>query len=156
MIDCIALHQVISKFNKEFFNKYSINISNYPTLPSLAFANFRSSEKISSFDIPIINDKEIYSFIKESYTGGRTDVFIPSGKKLYVYDINSLFPFVMRKCDMPVGNPIYFEGDITLENPDAFGFFECEVEAPENMDIPLLQTRVMVNGRMSTISPLGK
>jgi hypothetical protein len=61
----------------------------------------------------------------------------------------------MKKYDMPVGNIRYFEGDITLTEPDAFGFFECEVEAPDNMDIPLLQTRVKVNGKMSTISPLG-
>lgn len=41
--DCISLYQVIIKFNELIFNKYSINIHNYPTLPSLTFAIYRLS-----------------------------------------------------------------------------------------------------------------
>lgn len=37
-----------------------------------------------------------------------------------------------------------------------FGFFEVEVTAPKNLDIPLLQTRIKTSGGTRTIAPLGK
>jgi hypothetical protein len=36
-----------------------------------------------------------------------------------------------------------------------FGFFEVEVTAPNNMNIPLLQTRIKTKGGTRTIAPLG-
>nr|YP_009486079.1 hypothetical protein [Cantharellus lutescens]AWA82204.1 hypothetical protein [Cantharellus lutescens] len=98
----------------------------------------------------------MYEFFKSGYTGGSVDVYIPYGKNLFSYDVNSLYPYVMKSFPMPVGNPIQFEGDITLVNKDAFGFFEVEVTAPKNMNIPLLQCRINTNTGIKTISPLGK
>ena len=76
--------------------------------------------------------------IRESYSGGAVDVYIPSNritkffskgsaifKKLFVYDVNSLFPYVMAHMPIPIGIPKYFEGDIRALNPKAFGFFYC-------------------------------
>ena len=42
-IDCISLHQVIFKFTEMIFDLFGKNVHNYPTLPSLAFAIFRSN-----------------------------------------------------------------------------------------------------------------
>ena len=46
--DCISLYEVLIKFNQFIFNKFKLNIHNYPTLPSLTFGIFRSNflEKI--------------------------------------------------------------------------------------------------------------
>lgn len=45
----------------------------------------------------IINDKEIKNFIFEGYYGGRTEVFKRGEfSNVYYYDINSLYPSVMR------------------------------------------------------------
>lgn len=56
---------------------------------------------------------------------------------------------------MPVGNPIYFEGNILDKEvlklfnigdsngeKIPFGFFECEIEAPKNLKHPILQLRL--------------
>ena len=48
----------------------------------------------------------------------------------------------MATQPMPVGPIHYFEGNVFEQNKDAFGFFYCKVVTPENMDIPLLQTKV--------------
>jgi hypothetical protein len=152
--DCTTLHQVISKFNSEIFNKYSINIHKYPTLPSLAFSIWQT-HYLKDHKIPIILG-EMYDFIKESYTGGHTDVYIPWGFNVLIYDVNSLYPYVMANLPMPVDNIKYFEGDITLIDPDAFGFFECEIITPKNLNRPLLQTKIKINNNNVTMAPLGK
>ena len=79
----------------------------------------------------------------------------PEGVKIYGYDVNSLYPSRMKDCLMPIGTPSYFEGDIRLISPNAFGFFYCKIIAPDNLTHPILQTRVNTNGGVRTIAPLG-
>jgi hypothetical protein len=55
-----------------------LNINNYPTLPSLALGIFRS-KYLSNDLIPNLIG-QIFNDIKESYTGGSTDMIIPYGK----------------------------------------------------------------------------
>jgi hypothetical protein len=70
----------------------------------------------------------------------------------------------MREYYMPVGNPIFFEGDIELIDKDngynlieekPFGFFEVEVVAPTSLNIPLLQTKLKTGNGYRTIAPTG-
>jgi DNA polymerase type B, organellar and viral len=64
--------------------------------------------------------------------GGDVQVFKNYGKNLYHYDINSLYPYVIKNYAMPIGQPTQFEGDI-LKNIDLFDFFgfaECIVTCP--------------------------
>ena len=42
-LDCIILYKVIEIFSKYIFNLFKLDIFKYPTLPSLAFAIFRSN-----------------------------------------------------------------------------------------------------------------
>lgn len=56
---------------------------------------------------------------------------------------------------MPVGKPVYFEGDVRLINKDAFGFFYCKITAPNDIKHPILQTHVKTNNGIRTISPIG-
>jgi hypothetical protein len=79
----------------------------------------------------------------------------PKATKIYCYDVNSLYPYVMSKFDMPIGKPIYFEGDIRAIDPNAFGFFYCEIIAPDNLKHPILQTHVNTIGGIRTMAPLG-
>jgi len=151
--DCISLYQIIEKFNNLIFNKFNLNVHRFPTLPSLALGIFKT-HYMKPDQIPIING-QMYNEIRGSYTGGHTDLYKPFGKNIFSYDINSLYPTVMHDFNVPVGNPIYFEGDITKFDKDAFGFFDAEVKSPEFMNRPILQTKVKINNMFRTIAPLG-
>ena len=72
--------------------------------------------------IPIING-EIYEDLKVSYTGGSVDVYKSFGNNIKGYDVNSLYPSMMLEKDIPVGNPVQFEGDISKFESNPFGFF---------------------------------
>jgi len=61
----------------------------------------------------------------------------------------------MRNYPMPVGTPTYFEGDIRKIDSKAFGFFYCEIIAPDNIDHPIIQTHVKTTNGIRTISPIG-
>src|SRR5436190_24373454 len=99
----------------------------------------------------------MYQDLRQAFTGGSVDVYKPSGENIKVYDVNSIYPSQMKNCCMPVGNPIYFEGDISqFENiNDLFGIFEVEITSPTNLAIPILQLRFKFNNITNTISPLG-
>jgi len=163
--DCISLHQVLTKFSGTIWDMYKKNITSYPTISSLTFAIFRT-HFLEENSIPILNG-QVFRDIKESYTGGATDMYIPTNvdathddappayaaedEALYCYDVNSLYPFVMMNTEMPVGKTYYFEGDISKLNPDALGFYYVRVTAPSNLEHPILQTHV----NNMTMSPLG-
>jgi hypothetical protein len=162
--DCKTLYQIIYNFQKKIFQLFRLDVLKYPTLSSLAFAIFRS-KFLKDAKIPII-EGDLFNDIKEGYTGGAVDVYKPfpkKGEKVFCYDVNSLYPSVMKSFDMPVGSPINFEGDISLIGPGSgynlinklFGFFEVEIESPHNMNIPLLQTRLKTKNGDRTIAPLG-
>jgi hypothetical protein len=139
------------------FELFKIDVHKYPTLSSLAFAIFRT-HFLKFNTIPSLFGK-IASDIRQSYTGGAVDMYIPkpiNGVKLHCYDVNSLYPFVMKEYPMPTGKPIQFYGDIRKIDPNAFGFFFCEIIAPDNLKHPILQTHVKINNSIRTIAPLGQ
>lgn len=93
-------------------------------------------------NIPIITGQN-YNDLVKGYT--------------HQYDVNSLYPFVMKEYAMPVGTPTYFEGNIYLQfnNDKPFGILE--VETPQDMNIPILQTKLKTEkGGVRTITPLGR
>jgi len=153
--DVKILHQILMIFGGEIFNKFKIDISKYPTLPSLSFAIFRTSFMKCS-RIPILAGN-IYKDITNAYRGGYVDVYRPQAEKVKSYDINSLYPSAMFNHKMPVGAPTYFEGDAAKFIPenDLFGFFFVEVEAPQGMQVPILQHTITVNNTKRTLCPIG-
>jgi hypothetical protein len=73
------------------FNLYKINVNSIATLPSLVFKLFRThyldEDKTC---IPMLSG-QIAKDIRLSYTGGYTDMYIPSnneGELVYGYDVN--------------------------------------------------------------------
>jgi hypothetical protein len=94
--DNVLLRKVVNAFNSLI---YKVDITKYPTIPSLAFAIFRS-KYLKEGEVGVIPVKsKIYKNIRNSYTGGSTNMFIPilpSNKKIYAYDVNALYPSVMK------------------------------------------------------------
>jgi hypothetical protein len=152
-LDCKVLHQILSKFNVLIFNKFTLNVHKFPTLSSLALGIFRSGY-LGLHKIPKLGG-HIFDFIKQGYTGGRVDVIKPYGEDLYYYDVNSLYPTVYSRQPMPVGTPKWFEGNILKFDPEAFGFFRCKIQAPDNLYLPILQTHVKTENGVRTVAPLG-
>jgi len=148
-LDCKILFDILIKFNQLIFDLYKLNINRCPTLPSLAFAIFRS-KYLSTNTVPLITG-QIFNDINQSYTGGSVDMIIPHGFNIYHYDINSLYPYSMKTFDMPVTNIKSFEGDILKFNPEALGFFEAIIHSPKDLNVPILQ----IHDKGRTISPLG-
>ena len=88
---------------------FNIDILKYSTLPSLAYAIYRSNFMKKEFNIPLI-DGSTYTDLKKAYTGGMVDVYKPTSLgKVFSYDVNSLYPYAMLQ-DMPL-NPIRYVTD---------------------------------------------
>jgi hypothetical protein len=113
--------------------------------------------------IPIITGIP-YRDIKQSYTGGATDMYIPYGENIWCYDVNSLYPTAMKQYKYPVGSFISFnnlnqlkwnEIENVLEK-NLFGFLEVEVDCPKEVLHPILQIRRDITPNSPrTFAPVG-
>ena len=165
-LDCLALHQILVKFNELIFKEFHINIDKSLTLPSLAMKIYKTHYMPENTIYQLLGNVE--SDIRQSYTGGAVDVYIPHNRvsglldnikakfiTLFYYDVNSLYPSVMANLDMPIGKPTVFEGNIRLVEPDAYGFFYCNITSPDNLEHPILQRRIKTSDGVRTIAGLG-
>jgi DNA polymerase type B, organellar and viral len=162
-LDCQCLHEILIKFNELIFKQFNVNISYSLTLPALAMRIYKSQFMPKDTIYQLLG--EVEANIRQSYTGGAVDVFIPHNRvenffnkvmnKLFYYDVNSLYPFIMANTPMPVGKPVFFEGDIRSVEPKAFGFFYCKITSPDYLEHPILQRRIKTSEGLRTIAGLG-
>jgi DNA polymerase type B, organellar and viral len=61
----------------------------------------------------------------------------------------------MANTPMPVGKPKYFKGDIRVINPEAYGYFYCEITSPSDIAHPILQQRIKTTEGLRTIAGTG-
>lgn len=115
ILDCKSLFEVLVECNKLVFSQFSLNINGALTLPALAMRIFKAHYMPENTIYQILG--QIEKDIREAYTGGAVDVYIPHNKankdfdsytrkKLYYYDVNSLYPKIMHALEMPVGKPL--------------------------------------------------
>ena len=66
--DCRVLFDILVTFKTLVYSRWQINIEDYPTISSLAFAIYRmhylQENKIA------VTTNEVFDFIRNSYTGG--------------------------------------------------------------------------------------
>lgn len=147
--DCKLLYQILVMFRKDIKDLFQIDINKLPTLTSIAFKIYRT-KFIKNHKIPITS-LEMYNNISSAYYGGAVDVYKPYSQQAYYYDVNSLYPFVMKDNPYPVGNQYKFIGDYPIK--DLFGIAYCEIKAPDNLNVPFLLHKTKDD---HTIAPLGE
>jgi len=151
--DSEILFKILKKFQVFIYNKFEINFVGYRTISSLAFQIFRQTY-YDAIKVPIYKlNRDQDAFIRLSYYGGFGEVYKQYLKKGFLYDINSLYPYVMKNNDFPIGMPKILISIGPYFNIDNFfGFLEVEVIAPENLNRPFL---VHKQGEL-LLAPVGK
>lgn len=131
--DVKGLQQTLFAFWQSIFDLDG-SIDELPmTIASLALRLWRKTLKR-----PIYTtwNPHLEAFERAAYTGGRVDCFRVGSGEAHVYDVNSLYPSVMR------GNPypLTYEGYwTTLYDPAVLGIYEVDYVQPVSALPPLLR-----------------
>jgi hypothetical protein len=146
--DSICLLNALNTAQRIYYKTYKIDITSIVSTSTLSLKIFR--KHFLNHDIPVLKGW-CDSFIRNSYFGGATDYYKAYAENIKYYDINSLYPFAMKK-DMPheILEWIKDMKDIKLE--DFFGFCKVEVYCPRDIIRPLLPHKY----NNETIFPTGK
>lgn len=129
--------EIVYKFMERVQSNYqSLNCECKLTMPASALDCFRRNYLNSKIKKP---DDKIIELLRKAYYGGRCEIFRLNKikGKIFHYDINSLYPFVMSSNRYP--NPNYFKyynGDHNFDL-DIFGVANADVFCPQ-MNIPIL------------------
>lgn len=104
--------------------------------------------------VPSITGKKD-EFVRRSYFGGRTEIFKPFFQKaddrlLKSYDVNSLYPSIMRDNDMPTK----FDCETNRYYENRMGFYDIEIEVPDMYVPPLGAKFESIDDRL--IFPTGR
>lgn len=139
--DIRLLGGVMRKAQDIYWSEYNVDIVDSLTLSSLALKIFRMSyydPETWPIHIPSRNED---TFIRRGYYGGHADTYIPVGTNLFDYDINSLYPFLMKTFPMPGGVPVW-HGHLEGEDlSNLCGFVEAYVVCPSTITRPFLPYR---------------
>lgn len=124
--DCIGLYEVLTRFFAEFDAQAE-------TVASFAVQVFQMHFLKHAICKP---SRKVEDFIRQSYFGGRCEVYRWDSARLNKYDVNSLYPSVMRE---PV--PVEFVAwSKRLPDDDSeIGFYEAKINYPETY-LPALPT----------------
>ncbi len=129
---------------QDFYNNLGIKLK--PTLSSCAMTLFRTRFNTNTY---LQAPKQFLPFIYNSYAGGRTEIFKRGHvTNLYDYDVNSMYPYVMKEYPYPLYKNVY--KDYSKKYLKHEGFSEVIITAP-NQYIPYLHNR-----QDKLLFPIGK
>lgn len=133
--DCWGLYDVLEKyFNWDIIKRAGPAM----TVASQSLRVFRTYMKK---EIPSLSMRAD-AFVRASYIGGRVEIIKPffeqskDSNLINSYDVNSLYPFIMRTHDFPGG----FQYETQFYKENEMGFYDVEVHVPETY-IPVLGIR---------------
>jgi hypothetical protein len=148
--DCISLYELLEKFYSEF-NVNDVKL----TIASTAFNILLKDEKKRKALANYIS-KEDEIEIRKAYKGGRCEVYKRKGENLFKYDVNSMYPFVMRNFLYPAGDMFRAinkrEIDICINKFKNIGIVKANIKAPYN-HIPYLVKKDETLNKL--IAPIG-
>lgn len=152
--DIRLLGGVMQKAQSIYWELFKVDIVDWITVSSVALGIFRMNfynEELCYIHIPNRNED---SFIRRGYYGGHTDAYIPKGENLYYYDVNSLYPFIMKEYHIPGGKPVWVSNLNNTDLDSIYGFIEAYVECPDSIERPFLPYRK--NKETGLLFPTGK
>lgn len=128
--DCVGLYECLDVYFKKN------DIYDLPHQMTRSGLSFQAFKQFNGHVLPKYSG-EINDYSRKSYFGGRTEIFKPiydhEEKPLYYYDINSLYPSVMRENDF-MGATKKF---VSKFDENELGIYKMELECPD-IEIPLL------------------
>jgi hypothetical protein len=141
--DCVGLYEVLEKFKQEML---SVGGSMGITMASTALKTFNHGYQSKPL---FMCSKDLNDELRQALYGGRTEIFRmvapeKSSGYYYYYDVNSLYPFVMRNNTFPISRPeIVMEppAKIFLEND---GITHAKVVSPADLYVPLLPAKIQI------------
>jgi len=113
---------------------------------------------ILKHETEILKDEKYYEFVYDAYFGGRTEIFSRGTiKNAKVYDINSLYPFVMLLLFPfpPSIREILNPNDNINFSLKFKGLSKVNITTPKYMKYPYLPKKHKVGGSKKLLFPLG-
>jgi hypothetical protein len=133
--DALSLYEALTQAQSLYFNNFKIDIESVYSTATLSLKIYRTIfQPKPIFILPSNMD----SFIRNGYYGGGTDVYKAYARKVYQYDVNSLYPHAMLN---PMPYNLISNGIINLTNrklDNFFGFILAKIECPIDMLRPVL------------------
>lgn len=150
--DCRSLHTVI-KTVKDISGLCWEDFVSCPTTASLSMKVYKEQFR-EDYDTACSGiwrgewGQFCESFVRQGYYGGRVEVFLPHLENGYHYDVNSLYPYVMKVNEFPVGYYKLFEGKKAeycyrywKQSGTGAGMMWAKIYVPEHLNIPPLPYR---------------
>ena len=140
-------------FISEMFTRYrELGIEEYKaTLPSTSLAFFTGQWCKQNWERH--PDMTVWEFLAQSRYGGRCEVFHthPVRGRVYEYDINSSYPYVMKSVEFPILDTC--QQNVTVLRLERGGVARCTVRTP-TMELPLLPYKKP--GESKLLFPVGE
>ncbi len=143
--DCISLYEALHLILK----LSELGIEEFIKCPTTASLSMEIYRKICPEEYKMITDVPyspiLENFGREAYKGARVEVVKAEMGKGYHYDINSLYPFVMRDFEFPVGRFWWWRDRLAMQAYKTYkgkpALYRANVTVPENIYIPILPHR---------------
>lgn len=136
--DNLILYTAITKL-EEVLDELQVQLK--PTAASTAMDTFLRVYLNEPFRTEIDGSQ----WLKPYYCGGRVECFqIGEFSSLYAYDVNSMYPYVMKHYKFPIGEAYEIDSNAKwyLNKCSAdgkyVGFFYCRLDLPQSIEFPIL------------------
>jgi len=124
--DCRGLYEVIERF----FEETGVMSETYATHALRLWRKEFLKETIWK------PREDVSALARQTYVGGRVEIFKRKSIRCYCYDVNSMYPYVMQ---FPI--PTEFVGESSQLTDKYYGFMDCEIYMPE-IYTPVLPVRL--------------
>lgn len=105
--DCLGLYEVLDKYLNSLNREVGLTIS------QTSMMNYRAHYQKQ----PVMSMRGYEKYARTAYHGARTEIYrynFDMDKKLYYFDVNSLYPYCMREFEYPFGKWSFTSPDISL------------------------------------------